>query len=105
MARDVIRANWTDIIEPFKADPTEFANRLLKDGLISKPAQETAVDRFTGRSGKERATELMSSVEVAVKIEGNRFKTLCEIVRSIGDSVVANKLVSAYCEQKKVNTK
>ena len=104
IARAVITSNWTDIIGSLK-DPISFANELKEAKLITDPVHDTAVDRFSGRTATERVTALLASVETAVKIKGNRFKTLCEIVGHVGDSTVATKLISAYQEKKKVDTK
>ena len=104
IARAVITSNWTDIIGSLK-DPTSFANELKEAKLITDSAHLTAVDRFSGRTATERVTALLAYVEAAVKIKGNRFKTLCEIVGRVSDSAVATKLISAYQEKKKVDTK
>lgn len=88
-----IRDNWCDIINPIR-DATAFANELLQAKLISRPAFETAISRQTGQSDRDRVTNLLSSVQEAIKHREQRFVKLCEIVREVGDGAVADKLLS-----------
>ena len=71
--------------------------------MIPGPVYDTAINTFCGKIATERVTALLASIETAVKNEGNRFKTLYEIVERIGDHAVAERLKIAY--QKKVDTK
>lgn len=88
-----IQHNWCNIINSIR-DATAFANQLWQAALISRPAFDTTISSQTGQSDSQRVTNLLSSVQEAIKHREQRFVKLCEIVREVGDGAVADKLLS-----------
>ena len=73
---------------------TALANQLLQAGLIPQPVYDTAIDSLSGQPTRNRVTNLLSSAKGAVKHRNEQhFVRLCEIVREVGDSAVADKLL------------
>ena len=91
--RHALRCNWSRIIDSID-DATAFANQLKQAGLIPHPVFNTAIHGRLGQTIKDRVTNLLSSAEEAVKNRDKQhFVKLCEIVREVGDSAVADKLL------------
>ena len=90
----IITGNWCDIVNSIRDTCViDFANQLLQAGLIQKPAFDTAIDSQSGQPTKTRVTQLLSSALEAIKHEKRHFEKLCEIVREVGDSAVADNLL------------
>ena len=90
---DALRHNWCRIIDSIH-DATAFANQLKQAGFIPRSVYDTAIDGRSGQTTKDRVTNLLSSAEGAVKNRDEQhFVKLCEIVREVGDSAVADKLL------------
>ena len=90
---DALRHNWCRIIDSIH-DATVFANQLKQAGFIPRSVYDTAIDGRSGQTTKDRVTNLLSSAEGAIKNRDEQhFVKLCEIVREVGDSAVADKLL------------
>ena len=90
---DVLRRNWCRIIDSIH-DATAFANQLKQAGFIPHSVYNTAIDGRSGQTTKDRVTNLLASTEGAIKNRDEQhFVKLCEIVREVGDSAVADKLL------------
>ena len=90
---DALRCNWCRIIDSID-DATAFANQLKQAGFIPRSVYNTAIDGRLGQTTKDRVTNLLASTEGAIKNRDKQhFVKLCEIVREVGDSVVADKLL------------
>ena len=89
---DALRRNWCRIIDSIH-DATAFANQLKQADFIPHPVYITAIDCQSGQTANW-VTNLLSSAEGAIKNRDEQhFVKLCEIVREVGDSAVADKLL------------
>ena len=89
---------WADMVDSVTCY-TDFAKHLKTKGLIPNPVFTTAIDRSTNRSTQERVSDLLSSVETAIKQgQGECFAKLCDILKVCGGTAVADKLCVTYQE-------